>query len=69
MAIFNIRLIVHSNTMTYRPLDMTRVQEIVKAKMNAPLFPGVISVFQYPPDVMVSVAVPQVITAGSLHQY
>jgi hypothetical protein len=42
-----------------RPCDMSRVQEIVKQKKDAPIFPGVISVFQYPPDVSTSIAVPQ----------
>jgi hypothetical protein len=38
---------------------MSRIQEIVKQKKDIPLFPGVISVFQYPHDVPVSIAVPQ----------
>ena len=42
-----------------RPCDMSRVQDIVKQKKDAPIFPGVISVFQYPLDVPTSIAVPQ----------
>ena len=43
-----------------RPCDMSRVQEIVRQKKDVPLFPGVISVFEFPPHVPLSIAVPQV---------
>jgi len=43
-----------------RPCDMSRVQEIVRQKKDVPLFPGVISVFEFPPHVPISIAVPQV---------
>jgi len=39
---------------------MSRVQEIVRQKKDVPLFPGVISVFEFPPHVPISIAVPQV---------
>ena len=43
-----------------RPCDMSRVQEIVRQKRDTPAFPGVISVFEFPPQVPLSIAVPQV---------
>ena len=52
-----------------RPCDMSRVQEIVKQKRDMPLFPGVISVFQFPVAVPVSVAVPQVGQNCSAHDF
>ena len=52
-----------------RPCDMSRVQEIVKQKRDMPLFPGVISVFQFPFAVPVSVAVPQVAQICIAHDF
>ena len=49
-----------ANTICSRPCDMSRVQDIVEQKKKLPLFPGVISVFQYPPEIQSYIAVPQV---------
>jgi len=42
-----------------RPCDMKRVQEICEAKNEQPLFPGVISVFEFPVTFVPSLTTPQ----------